>query len=585
MAEEQKSCASCNASFIITDTDREFYGRQKVASPTWCPHCRMLRRFMWRNEHNLFRRKDDQSGKDIFSIFPKEVKGKVYDIHTCNGDDWDPMKYGRDFDPNRPFLDQLKDLLNDVPWPSKAIQRMVNSDYCDQADDMKNSYLCFNGGVVEDSGYTIGSSNIKDSFDLYECRGSELSYDNYMIDDSYQVFYSINSEECRNIWFSNYLIGCSDCFSCVNLRNKQYHIFNEPHTKEDYQKFMQGLETGSQKVIEEYKKKAHDFWKKFPMKFTLTFRNQNSTGEHIEHSKNVKESYCVHGGENMKFCQSIESPASDSYDYTVWGVNAIEIYESVTCGDGCSRIKSSFDCWPSCSDLEYCLFCRGSSNLFGCVGIKKKQYCILNKQYSKEDYEALREKIIKQIKEKPFEDKYGHVYNYGDFLPIEFSPYAYNETIAQDFFPLTKEEAGKKGYVWREREKRTFEATLKARDISDNIKDVTDDILKQVIECRSCSEPYRLIKPEFEFLKSKNLPIPRLCPECRFRERFQFVNTPELRPAKCQCAGVKDDRGIYQNSAQHFHEDNHCPNEFNTSFRKGADNIIYCEQCYQTEVV
>ena len=34
---------------------------------------------------------------------------------------------------------------------------------------------------------------------------------------------------------------------------------------------------------------------------------------------------------------------------------------------------------------------------FGCVGFKHKQYCILNKQYTKEEYEKLVQKIIKQM--------------------------------------------------------------------------------------------------------------------------------------------------------------------------------------------
>ena len=585
MAEEQKSCASCNASFIITDTDREFYGRQKVAPPTWCPECRMIRRFTWRNERLLFRRKEDLNNKDMFGGFPQAVEAKIYDLHDWNGDSWDPMDYGRDFDPNIPFIEQYKDLLYSVPWPGKSVLNMVNSDFCDQAGYMKNSYLCFNGGYVENSGYCVGSWNIKDSFDLYECRGTELSYDNYMIDDSYQAFYSINSEECRNVWFSNYLVGCSDCFGCMNLRNKQYHIFNEPHTKESYQNFMEGLATGSHQTTEEYKKKAHAFWKKYPAKFTLAFRNQNSTGEHVEHSKNVHDSYCVHGGENLRYCQFVEEPTTDSYDYTNWGENCSQMYESLTCGAGCSRLKVCWECFPSCNDLDYCAFCRSSSDLFGCVGLKKKKYCILNKEYSKEDYENLKAQIIKQIEDVPYKDKAGIIYHYGDFLPVDFSPFAYNETLAQDFFPLTKEQAEKKGYKWRDPEKRSYQVTLETKDIPDDIKDVEEDILQKIIGCEKCREPYRIIKLELEFLKTKKLPVPRLCPNCRYLARFEFVNPPELRPNKCQCAGVKDDRGIYQNSIKHFHEDNHCPNEFNTSFRKGADNIIYCEQCYQAEVV
>ena len=52
----------------------------------------------------------------------------------------------------------------------------------------------------------------------------------------------------------------------------------------------------------------------------------------------------------------------------------------------------------------------------------------------------IREEIKKQMTNIPFVDKKGRIYKYGEFFPVEFSPFGYNKTVAQEYFPLTREE-------------------------------------------------------------------------------------------------------------------------------------------------
>lgn len=549
----------------------------------------MIRRMIWRNERFLFKRKDSLKNNDIFSGFPETVKATIYHLEDWWSDNWDPMSYGKDYDFSRPFFDQFKELLYSVPWPAKSVMNMVNSEYCEQAGNLKNCYLCFGGDSMENSAYVNRGWNAKDAFDLYETRHTELSYDSYMADEAYQVFYSVNIEECTDIWFSRNMVGCTNCFGCVNLRNKSYHIFNQPYSKEEYKNFMDGLNLGSYQTVVEMKKKAHELWKKNPMRFTLAIQVQNSTGEHIERSKNLKYCYSIHEGQNLAYCQFLEPAISDSYDYSDWGMGASEMYESQTCGYETSRLKFCYESWPSSQNLEYTVFTRSSSDLFGCVSLKKKQYCILNKQYTKEEYFALREKIIAQMSEMPFTDKQGRVFKYGEFFPTEFSPFAYNDTIAQDFFPLTKKEALAKGFAWRDVEAKEYQTTKTAAELPDDIKNVDEGILKELIQCDSCKKAYRVIQAELDFLKRINIPLPRLCPSCRYMERFKFVNPPKLWLAKCMCKGkqgMNDGSHIaYDNAVPHFHGEGQCPNEFETSYKPGRPELIYCETCYQQETI
>ena len=41
---------------------------------------------------------------------------------------------------------------------------------------------------------------------------------------------------------------------------------------------------------------------------------------------------------------------------------------------------------------------------------------------------------------------------WGEFFPSSLSPFGYNETVANDFFPLSKEEATKQGFKWKEKD-------------------------------------------------------------------------------------------------------------------------------------
>lgn len=549
----------------------------------------MIRRMTWRNERLLFKRKDTGTNQDIFSGFEPGIQAPIYHLDNWWSDNWDPMTYGRDYDFSRPFFEQYREFLYSIPWPAKSVINVVNSEYCEQAGGLKNCYLCFNGNEMEGSAYVVSGWNVKDCFDLYESRHTELSYDSYMVDEAYRVFYSVNIEECTDIWFSRNMTGCTNCFGCVNLRNKSYYIFNQPYSKEEYKKYIDQLNLGSYQTVDELRSKAREFWSKHPMRFTLAIQVQNSTGEHIERSKNLKDCYSIHEGQNLSYCQFLEPPTSDSYDYSNWGQGGSEMYESQTCGYEVSRLKFCFECWPSSQNLEYSMFCRSSSDLFGCVSLKKKQYCIFNKQYSKEEYFALRDKIIAQMNEMPFVDSKGRSYRYGEFFPIEHSPYAYNDTIAQDFFPLAKEEALARGFSWRDVEAKEYQTTKTAEELPDDIKSVEDSILQELIQCGSCKKAYRIIQAEFDFLKRIGLPLPRMCPNCRYMERFKFVNPPKLWPGKCMCGGKQSTNNssqiIYQNAVAHSHGEEGCANEFLTSYQPGRPEILYCEQCYQAETV
>jgi hypothetical protein len=182
------------------------------------------------------------------------------------------------------------------------------------------------------------------------------------------------------------------------------------------------------------------------------------------------------------------------------------------------------------------------------------------------------------MNDMPYIDKKGRVYKYGEFFPPELSPFCYNETIAQEYFPLTKEQALEQGYRWKEKEERNYTIDIKNEEIPDNIKDIDESIVNKVIECNhkncnhQCTEAFKIIEPEYQFYKRMNLPLPRLCPNCRHYNRLSQRNPLKLWHRSCMCE-----------KESHGHKGK-CPEEFETSYAPERKEIVYCEGCYNREV-
>jgi hypothetical protein len=188
-------------------------------------------------------------------------------------------------------------------------------------------------------------------------------------------------------------------------------------------------------------------------------------------------------------------------------------------------------------------------------------------------------------------DKEGRVYKYGEYFPIELSPFAYNATMAQEYFPISKKEAEKKGYTWENTANRDYKVDFQPKELLDSISEVKDDIVGKVIACEHggkcnqlCTTAFKIVKDELNFYRKMNLPLPRLCPNCRTFERLNQRTGIELHKRKCNCAGNNSLNGDYKNTVVHTHGDAPCENEFETTYSPDRQEIIYCEKCYQQEV-
>jgi hypothetical protein len=581
METETRSCQNCKNSFTIEPDDFSFYKKMDVPPPTFCPECRTIRRLARRNERTFHRTVCEKCNKSIIAIFAKDSGIHVYCSPCWWGDEWDALEYGVDLDTNKNILSQLDSLYHQVPIMNLygLYSTWVNTEYVNMSSWQKNSYMVTYADYGENLIYGSFVNHSKDSVDNLMGKQLELCYETINCNQCYRAFFSVDCESCTDIWFSKNCSGCTDCFGCVNLKNKSHYIFNESYTKEDYEEKMRELFPSSVLKTEQAKEKAETLWKQFPQKYMHGFRTIDSSGDYIADTKNAKDCFVGFNIEDSRFCSFVTGKLTDAYDHNSFGENSSLLYETLQSGDQNVNIKMSHWAITNCQNIEYCMFCVNSQDLFCCVGLKKKRYCIFNKQYTKEEYFKLREQIISHMNEMPYLDKNGNEYRYGEFFPIETCPFGYNETTAQEFFPLTKNEALARGYRWREAEKKDYKPTILTKNLPHTIVEVSDSITAEIIECahkgeciEQCTVAFKIVPDELAFYKRMNLPLPLLCPNCRHARRIKYRNPMKLWHRACMC-----------NQGGHAHEGK-CPNEFETSYNPDRPEIIYCEKCYQQEV-
>ncbi len=579
---EKRICQNCKEDFTIEPEDFSFYEKIQVPAPTFCPQCRTMRRLSWRNELNLYKRKCDAPGhtETLITLYPPEAKVTIYDAHFWWGDGWEAMDLGRDYDFSRSFFSQWGDLRETVPFPALSNSKATNSDYCNISEESRDSYMASASWNIDRVLYSNRIMKVTDCTDLYVAGDSELCYDSVYTSEGYHVLYSLHTKSCVDSYFLYDCIGCTSCFGCTNLRSQSYCMWNEQLSKEEYQRRLAEMDLSNFEVVTALKKKFRELYFNAIHRFAHQIKTVDSTGDNIDGVKNSKACFDADGNiEDTKYVHWAKVSAKDVYDSGP-GVGMGELmYEVFDTGIGNFRNLFTSVVYSS-SNIEYCFNCHGSSDLFGCIGLRNKHYCILNKQYTKEEYEMLLPKIKQHMMDMPYVDALGRMFRYGEFFPSEFSPFAYNETVSQDYFPLSKEKAIEMGYLWREKPKNEYQITLPAKDLPASLAEIPESITKEIIGCLHegncndrCARAYRITPDELGFYKRLNVPIPRLCFGCRHDERLRLRNPMKLWHRACMC-----EQGNHDHSRK-------CPNEFETSYAPERPETIYCESCYQKEIL
>lgn len=575
---ETRACQNCKNDFTIGSDDFSFYVKMKVPAPTFCRECRMIRRYAWRNNRSLYRCECALCKKTLIGMY-KADSVPIMCAECYNGDDWNRFEHAEELDWTKSFWNQLRELHNKQPRIFQyRVGNVSNSDYGNSVVNTKDAYLAYSVIGCENVMYSESIDRSRDTLDSYMCQELDQCSWNISSDKNYNSHGLFQSQSCIDSYF---LFDCSNCQNCClssNLRNQQYIFRNQKLSKEEYHKAIENLKlstrTGWSNAQQEWKRVIQDS----VHRYAQIFSSQNATGNIISNSKNITYSFEIsQGSEDIRYSSRIIT-AKDLMDCYAVLSGELE-YETMSGTDNSYKQIASILCFNS-REMEYSMYCKNSSNCFGCVGLKNANYCILNRQYSKEEYEDIVPKLRAHMGEMPYIDAKGRIYRYGEFYPFEFSPFAYNETLAQDYFPLDSVAAKERGYSWKEPEEKSHADALFMADIPDAIEDVPQEFLGKTFRCahegacnHQCTQAFRIIDRELSFYKSKGLPLPETCPNCRHYERLSYMNPLCLYTRTCACS----DAGHHHNGA--------CQNQFETSYAPERKERVYCESCYQKSVL
>ncbi len=544
------SCRSCSAQFELLPGEAALH--EKITStfetgpmdpPGDCPDCRLQRKMAWRNERHLYHRKCDKTAKIILSVYPEKTPFPVYERAAWWKDDWDALEFGRSCDFTRTFFEQFQELLNVVPRSALNSVNVENCDYCNFAFDARNCYLAHLCYRSEGMLFCYWMLDCKDDVDCSFCLKTERCYDCTDCNHSYGCHSCVLSHTCSDCSFLYDCRACTECFGCVGLRRKTHCMFNEQLTKEEYNKRLTEMDLQNPTHVKAVRDRVLELRKSHPHLYSIQDKTENCSGDYIFESKDCHRSYQIYRSQDCMYIQDCETKDA-LHDYHIgWSELTYESYSSV-------RQRSTafcIQCWDG-HDMFYSDNCQSCSHCFGCVRLRHKQYCILNKQYSKEEYLKLLPKIVAMMKQSD---------EWGRFFPISMSPFAYNETMAQQDYPLTESEVKKRGWRWtKESMATTGKETLK--DVPQRIQDVPESITKEVLGCTACKRNYKIIPQELALYRQMSIPLPGICPECRYGERLKNRNPRKLWKRTC----------------------GKCGEELETTFSPERSEVIYCETCY-----
>ncbi len=569
MPSETRNCQNCKLDFTIFPDDFSFYEKIKVPPPTFCPECRMARRMVWRNNRSLYRRSCGLCNKTLISMY-KDDGVPVFCIECFNGDNWDQFQYAQNVDWSRDFYSQLFDVFKKQPRIYQyRLGNVVNSDYGNSVVNCKNAYLSFSVIDCEDIMYSEGIDRSKNTLDSLASYDLDMCSYNVLSDKNYNSHHMLASHSCIDSFFLYDCVNCQNCCLSSNLRNQQYVFNNQKLSKEKYEEAISNLQLSSYSGLENAKRMFDEVYRNAIHKYADIIASQNATGDFILNSKDVFQSFDVtNNSENIRNSfRMIKSKDAVDCQYVLTGEL---VYECSSASQNAFNQIGSFLCFSS-KNIEYSMFCKNCSDCFGCVGIKNAQYCILNTQYTKEEYLEMVPRLREHMMNTPYIDSKGRHYFYGDFYPYNFSPFSYNETVALDYFKISKEEAKEKGYNWKEKELKDYNITVQTENIPDDISDTNDSILDQIIACKNlgetttqCTTAFKITGEELQFYRQKKLPLPRYCPNCRHYQRLKYRNPMRLYKRECS---------------------NGCGNIFETTYAPDRPEKVYCEKCYQKEVL
>lgn len=473
--------------------------RGEIPLPEIHPVEAMRRACSHGNYFFLFRGKSVFSGKAQLTRYHPSLHSKISSSAEFWSDQIDNTAIGRDYDFSRSFFEQLEEVFDDSYLLPLIQINCEGSDYVNGAKYVRNSYLCFDILESEDCLYCFAHYNGHDNTCCVLSRGSSYCYECLNIDNCYECQHSTDCINCSGCFACFDCIGCHDCFACTGLRNLRYHVYNEHVGKDGYQDFLRRCTLGDYDSRLEQLKRCRDFVDSTGHRPNYFVNTEDCSGNYLRDSSSAFHCYFAH---SLKDCGHLVNSKNSNNCWRGMAIDSEFSYESVPVGS--SRDLYSYANIGGEANVYSFGLEQNSSYCFGCAALKKKSYCILNKQYSREEYFELVPRIVAQMKSTG---------EWGQGLPPGLSQHISKHTLSNIFFEeLPEEEKLARGYRC---ENITIEpAPGSPTDFAELPNDVTqiteNQILGRAFPSQKSGRLFNIQGRELAFHKRFNIPLPRL---------------------------------------------------------------------------
>ena len=513
-------CRVTGETFEVTESERahlvNLAGAHPIALgdlplPDTCPQ-EFLRQFTaWGNLLNIFRSKSCLSGTPQLSRYNPDLVPRICTPEEFWSDAVDNCDFGRPYDFSRPFFDQMRELLQQVIFLPLNVTQCEGSEYINGAFGTKNSYLSFGIYNSEECLYCYMVRNCVDCIDCLDAIRCESCYDCHNIRNCHACRSCLLCTSCSDCVLCEDCFGCRNCALSFGLRNQEYCVRNIPVGKKKYEEFLaqQGLQ--SRTNFEFARRSFRDELKASGFIATTLINEENSSGQFMTNVKDVYSSFYTHTAHD---CGHIFL-SHDCSDF--WR----GIAESATLGyQSLSYLHAygSYNCYTDFGGAYnmYCLFIYNScQHCFGSVGLKKKSYCILNKEYSKDEYFDLLPRIISHMK---------YTAECGRFFPPHLAPHYNQQAFCDDWLqPIPIEEVRKRGYREGYYDYHSVVETVDANKIPDDIENFTPLITDRTYKCLVTGKLFKFQPKELAFYRKFGIPPPNLHWAQRIRNRITDV--------------------------------------------------------------
>lgn len=419
-----------------------------------------------------------------------------------------------------------RDLLKAFGALSSSIGRLPSLNrVCSELKISNGNVDCHGGYLLFDS---ENCNHCYYSSELVNCEGCVDCDRCFNCSGSYECQLSRGCRECAFVDFSFNCTACilafgckdcSNCIGCVGLEGKSFCLFNEQLTEVEYNRRVSELSIHSRQFFDAAVDRYYELIRSLAGVELVMRESEQSSGRFLHRCQMVEDSIATSsssGSALLYSCSGIEASLN-----CVASRRVSRSFNIVGCRDG-ENLRYSINCGPGVSNLTYCLDCRDSSNLIGCVGLVGKEYCVLNTQLTKTQYGE----FVSALKDDISFNKQA-----GRFLSLAMSPFAYNQSESAEHFPLNPVQAKLLGFRWDEGHE-AIRPSEYVKDIGSNLKEISESaadfaresISKDVYICALSGRPFQLIGPELSLLEALKLPPPICCYDQRLLNRNRRLN-------------------------------------------------------------